>query len=145
MFHHTFLFLLCDDFPFINTMQKNFKTFQMFQFPGWMEKKLQTLEFQQIHEMQVASKKVYWKNNRVFQTLGTYHHWKRYFSELNRCIFQISLKYIKFVIPKILLILVLCNFTWPLTNKIRPLPPTNIIPSLPHQNKNFWSPHQRLF
>ena len=44
-------------------MQKNFKTFQMFQFPGWMEKKLQTLEFQQIHEMQVASKKVYWKNN----------------------------------------------------------------------------------
>ena len=34
--------------------------------------------------MQVASKKVYWKNNRVF-------------SELNRCIFKISLKYIKFV------------------------------------------------
>ena len=32
------------------------------------------------------------------------------FSELNRCIFQISLKYIKLVIPNILFILVLCNF-----------------------------------
>ena len=31
-------------------------------------------------------------------------------SELNRCIFQISLKYIKLGIPKILFILVLCNF-----------------------------------
>ena len=29
------------------------------------------------HEMQLASKKVYWKNNRVFQTLATYHHWKQ--------------------------------------------------------------------
>ena len=41
-------------------------------------------------------------------------------SELNRCIFQISLKYIKLVIPKILLMLVLDSFifyfkiTWPL-------------------------------
>ena len=40
-------------------------------------------------------------------------------SELNRCIFQISLKYIKLVIPKILFILVLSSFnfyfkiTWP--------------------------------
>ena len=29
------------------------------------------------HEMQLASKKVYWKNNRVFQTLATHHHWKQ--------------------------------------------------------------------
>ena len=37
---------------------------------------------------------------------------KYIFSELNRSIFQISLKYIKLVIPKILfiLVLVLCNF-----------------------------------
>ena len=40
-------------------------------------------------------------------------------SDLNRCIFQISLKYIKLVILKILFILVLCSFsfyfkiTWP--------------------------------
>ena len=48
-------------------------------------------------------------------------------SELNRCIFQISLKYIKLVIPKILFILVLCIFnfyfkiTWPHSppNKIK--------------------------
>ena len=64
------------------------------------------------HEMQVASKKVYWKSNRVFQTLATYCHWKDIFSELNRCIFQISLKYIKLVIPKILFILVLSNFNF---------------------------------
>ena len=44
--------------------------------------------------------------------------------ELNRCIFQISLKYIKLVIPKILFILVLCSFnfyfkiTWPPPNNI---------------------------
>ena len=42
---------------------------------------------------------------------------------LSRCIFQISLKYIKLVIPKILSILVLCSFnfyfkiTWPPLNK----------------------------
>ena len=34
------------------------------------------------------------------------------FSELNRCIFQISLKYIKLVIPKILFILVFWNFNF---------------------------------
>ena len=44
---------------------------------------------------------------------------KDIFSELNRCIFQISLKYFKLVIPEILFILVLCNLnfyfknTWP--------------------------------
>ena len=35
---------------------------------------------------------------------------KDIFSELGRCIFQISLKYIKLGIPKILFMLVLCNF-----------------------------------
>ena len=43
------------------------------------EKKLHNLEFlaegyPQKHEMQVASKKVCWKNNRVFQTLAIYHY-----------------------------------------------------------------------
>ena len=33
-------------------------------------------------------------------------------SELNRCIFQISPKYIKLVVPKILFILVLCSFNF---------------------------------
>ena len=37
---------------------------------------------------------------------------KDVFLELNRCIFQISLKYIKLVIPEILFILVLCNLNF---------------------------------
>ena len=56
------------------------------------------------------------------------------FSELNRSILQISLKYIKLVIPEILFILVLCNFNfyfkimWPPPhppNKIKILDPTS--------------------
>ena len=49
-------------------------------------------------------------------------------SEVNRCIFQISLRYIKLVIPKILFILVLCsfNFYFKIT---RPPPPPNNNPS----------------
>ena len=49
-------------------------------------------------------------------------------SELNRCIFQISLKYIMLVIPKILFILALCSFSFyfkitsPHPNKITPPP-----------------------
>ena len=45
------------------------------------EKKLHTREFQlkgigyqQKHEVQFASEKDYWKNNRVFQTLKKYCH-----------------------------------------------------------------------
>ena len=71
--------------------------------------------YQRKHEMHVASKKVYWKNNREFQTRATYRHWKIYFFStfsIFRCIFQISLKYIKLVIAEILVILVLCNFTF---------------------------------
>ena len=38
-YHHTFLFFLCENLSFINTMQKNIKTFQkMFQFLRWMRK-----------------------------------------------------------------------------------------------------------
>ena len=71
---------------------------------------------------------------------------KYIFSELNRCIFQTSLKYIKLVIPKILFILKLCNFnfyfkiSWPPLppSKKKLIPPKNTPP--PHQNKNFWPP-----
>ena len=41
--------------------------------------------------------------NSVFQSLATYHHWKTFFQ--NRCILQISSKYKKLIIPKILFIL----------------------------------------
>ena len=61
--------------------------------------------YRQKHETQVVSKKFYWRKKRVFRTLATYRPWKKnFFPELNRCIFQISLKYIKLVIPKILFI-----------------------------------------
>ena len=60
---------------------------------------------------------------------------KYIFSELNRCIFQTSLKYIKLVIPKILFILKLCNFnfyfkiSWPSPPpKKKLIPPKNTPP-----------------
>ena len=100
--------------------------------------------------MQVASKKVYWKNNRVFQTLVPYCHWKIYFiyQNLTDAFFQISLKYIKLVIPKILFILVLCSliFTSKLLdppNKINPPPPKKkfVMPSPPAKTfLKFWIP-----
>ena len=150
---------MCDDLSFINTTQKTSKpSKKMFQLPGWMRKTsypgISAEGYRQKHEMQVASKKIYWKKNRVFQTLATYCHWKDIFSELNRCIFQISLKYIKLVIPKILFMLVLCSFNfyfkimWPLPLTKLP-PPNNITPppkkkflSLPPpspQKKPFWN------
>ena len=76
-----------------------------------------------------------------------------FFSELNRCIFQISLKYIKLFIPEILFIMVLFSFsfyfkiTWPLP----PPPPKKIAPPNystiypPIKIKIPDSPQQRLF
>ena len=49
----------------------------------------------------------------------------------NRCIFQLSLKYIKLVIPEILFILVLCNINFYVT------PQTVWTPMKIDQNKNF--------
>ena len=60
--------------------------------------------------------------------------------ELNRCIFQISLKYIMLVIPKILFILAICSFSFyfkitsPHPNKITPPPLTK------KPKKNFGHP-----
>ena len=78
---------------------------------------------------------------------------KDIFSELNRCIFQISLKYIKLAIPKILFILVLCNFNfyfkimWP--SPQTKLPPPTVcpltkikMPDFPNNKKPFNSPPQ---
>ena len=109
--------------------------------PRMDEKKLHTWEFQlkgilRNMKYKLLPKKFYWKNSRVFQMLAIYFHWKDIFTELNRYIFQISLKYIKLVIPKILCILVLCSFdfyfkiAWPPpppSNKHTP-PPNNITP-----------------
>ena len=125
-------------FFFINNTQKSLKPSKnMFQFQGWMRKtsypEISSREYRRKHEMKFASKKVYWKNNRVLQTLALRHIAieKNIFSELNRCIFKMSLKYIKLAIPKILFILVICNFnfyfkiTWPSPTNLPP-PPTKI-------------------
>ena len=63
---------------------------------------------------------------------------KDIFSELNRCIFQISLKYIKLVIPKILFVLVLCNFNFYF--KITWLPPDGCFlePTIPYQIDQYY-------
>ena len=62
--------------------------------------------------MQVASKKVYWKTTECSKHLRHIPIEKDLLSELNRCIFQVSLKYIKLVIPKKLFILVLRRFNF---------------------------------
>ena len=120
----------------------------MFQCPGWMRKNfilgISAEGQQRTHEMQVASKKVYWKNNRVLsEHLRHIAIEKDILSELNRCIFQISLKYIKLVIPKILFILVLCSFDFYF--KITRLPLPNKVNPPPHQKKNFCPPPSRDF
>ena len=129
--HHTFLFFMCNDLPFINIMQK------MFQFSEWMRKDFipwnSSWRLSAETWDEVASKNICWKNNSVPNTCNISPLKTIFFSELSRCIFQISLKYIKLVVPKILFILVLCNLnfyfkiTWPLTNKIT-LTPNNITP-----------------
>ena len=110
---------------------------KLFQCPGWMRKNFIPRNFSwrvvaRGNEMQVASK-IYWKNNRVFQILAPIATEKDILSELNRCIFQISL------IPKILFILVLCRsvfyskITWP-------PPPTKIkISDHPLWQRLFWN------
>ena len=60
---------------------------------------------------------------------------KYIFSELNRCIFQISLKYIKFIY------IGLMQFEFLFQNYVTPPPPKqNYRPPAPEQNKHFWPP-----
>ena len=108
----------------------------MFQCPGWMRKNFISGNFSwrvaaETWGASCFQKGLLEKQQRVPSKCAILP------SELNRCIFQISVKYIKLVIPKILFILVLCSFnfyfkiTWP-------PPPT-------HQNKNFWPPPSKDF
>ena len=86
-----FYFFMCDDLPLINTMQKTLKpTKKNVSMPRMGEKKATECSKHLRHI--VIEKDI--------------------LSELNRCISQISLKYIKLVIPKILFILVLCSFNF---------------------------------
>ena len=103
------------------------------------EKKLHTREFQQKGSgrnmrCKLLQKRLAGKTTESSKHLRHIAIEKDILSELNRCIFQISLKYIKLVIPKILFILVLCsfNFYFKITWNPRPLPPEqNFWPSAP--------------
>ena len=104
----------------------------MFQCPGWMRKNFIHGNFSWRVATETWCKLL--QNRFTGKTIECSKHLhhiaieKDILSELNRCIFQISLKYIKLVIPKILFILVLCSFnfyckiTWPphSPNKITP-------------------------
>ena len=130
-----FYFFISDDLSFFNTVQKNFKTFQKKCFnsqDGWAETSYPGISaegYWQKHEMQVGLKKICWKNNIVFQRIVTYHHWK-----LNRCIFQISLKYNKsFWKYSLYWYYAILIFTSTYVT-----PPTKLPP--PHKNKNYGPP-----
>ena len=86
-----------------------------------------------------------WKNNSVPNTCNILPLKKFFFQ--NRCIFQVTLKYIKLVIPKILFILVLYNFNFsfkttrpPKQNPPPPPPPADKI-----KKRKFLTLQQRLF
>ena len=130
---------MCHDLSFINTMQKNFKTFQQkkVSIPRMDEKKLHTWEFQlksisKSMRCKLLQKRSTGKTTECSKHLRHIAIEKDIFSGLNnRCIFHISLKYIKLAIPKILFILILSSFdfyfkiTWPAP------PPTKIKTSDP--------------
>ena len=90
----------------------------MFQLTGWMRKNFIPGNFSwrvspKTWDARCFQKGLLEKQQSVPNTRDILRPKKIFFSELNRCSFQISLKYmyIKLVIPKILFILVLCNFT----------------------------------
>ena len=83
--------------------------------PRMDEKKLHTREFQLKGSggnmrCKLLQKRFTGKTTECSKHLRHIAIEKDILSELNRCIFQISLKYIKLVIPKILFVLVLCSF-----------------------------------
>ena len=106
---------MCDDLSFINTTQKTLKPSKKnVSIPRMDEKKLHTLEFQLNGiggkmRCKLLQKRSTGKTTECSKHLRHIAIEKDIFSELNRCIFQISLKHIKLVIPKILFILVLCT------------------------------------
>ena len=113
-----FYFFMCDDLSFINTTQKTLKPSKKnVSIPRMDEKQLHTCEFQlkgisRNMRCKLLQKRSTGKTTECSKHLHHIAIEKDNFSELNRCIFQISLKYIKLVIPKILFILVLCSFNF---------------------------------
>ena len=105
--------------------------------PRMDEKKLHTWEFQLKGSggnmrCKLLQKRFSGKTTECSKHLCHIAIEKDILSEFNRCIFQISLNYIKLVLPKILFILVLCSFnfyskiTWPHPQPYNPPSPTKI-------------------
>ena len=122
------ILMTCDALPFINTCKPSKK---MFQFPGWMRKNFIRGNFSRRVSAETWDASCF-KTRSTGKTTECSKHLRHIaiesdiFLELNRYIFQTSLKYIKLVIPKILFVLVLCNFnfyfniTWPLPQQCNP-------------------------
>ena len=88
------------DLPFINTTQKTLKpSKKMFKCPGWMRKNFIPSNFSwrvEAETRDVSSfKKDLLEKQQCSKHLGHIATEKDSLSELKRCIFQISLKYIK--------------------------------------------------
>ena len=129
---------MCDDF-LSWTLRKKFKTFQKnVSIPRMDEKKLHTREFQlkgigENMRCKLLQKRSTWKTTECPKRFQHIAIERDIFLELNRFIFQISLKCIKLVIPKILFILVLYDFNFYFTI-MWPPPPTKV--SLPPNKPN---------
>ena len=104
----------------------------MFQCPGWMRKNFIPRNFSWRVAAETWDASCFKKGLLEKNTCAILPLKKDILSELNRCIFQISLKCIKLVIPKILFILVLCSFNfyfkimWPSLHQYKHPPPTLI-------------------
>ena len=125
-------------------MQKTLKpSKKMFQFPGWMRKNFIHENFSwrvstETWDASCFKKGLLEKQQEYSKNLWHISTEKYIFSEINRSIFQISLTYIKLVIPKILFILVLCSFNFYFKTTWSPSPsPTKIKISEPPQAKTF--------
>ena len=110
--------IACDDLSFINTTQETLKPSKKnVSGPRMDEKKIHTREFQLKGiggntRCKLLQKRSTEKTTECSKHLRHVAIEKDIFSELNRYIFQLSLKYIKLVISKILFVLVLCNFNF---------------------------------
>ena len=118
-YHHTFLFFKCDDLSFINTTQKTLKSSKkMFQFPGWMKKNFKPWNFSWRVSAETWDASCF-KNGLMEKQQCSKTLKEIFFQNLTDAFFKYLSKYVKLVIPKILCILVLCNFnfylkiTWP--------------------------------
>ena len=102
-YHHTFLFFIYDDLSFINTTQQTLKpSKKKFQFPRWMKKNFIPENFSwrvsaETWDASCFKKGLLGKQQSVLNTCDILPLKNILFSELNRCVFQISLNYIKLV------------------------------------------------